>query len=87
MDYLKIGGTFVKDIEHDATASATVQAINTIGHTLGMHTIAEHVANPEILRQVTAMGVDYVQGYVLAEPRPLDAFLGLGATVGEFKSK
>ena len=87
VDYLKIGGTFVKDIEHDATASATVQAINTIGHTLGMHTIAEHVANPEILRQVTAMGVDYVQGYVLAEPRPLDAFLGLGATVGEFKSK
>ncbi len=85
VDYLKIGGTFVKDIEHDATASATVQAINTIGHTLGMRTIAEHVANPEILRQVTAMGVDYAQGYALAEPRPLDDFLGLSAATDELK--
>ena len=87
VDYLKIGGTFVKDIEHDATASATVQAINTIGHTLGMRTIAEHVANPEILRRITEMGVDYAQGYALAEPKPLDAFLGLNATADGFRSE
>ena len=44
-----------------------------------MRTIAEHVANPEILRLITEMGVDYAQGYALAKPMPLDVFLGPGA--------
>lgn len=71
-DYLKIGGAFVKDMATDATAYATVQAINTIGHTLHMQTVAEFVESDELLRIVGQVGVDYAQGFAVAEPQPMD---------------
>ncbi|HSM26706.1 MAG TPA: ammonium transporter [Thioalkalivibrio sp.] len=71
VDYLKIDGGFVKDIERDAIDLAMVQAINTIGHTMGLKTIAEFVETEGILRQLTELGVDYAQGYHIGEPGPL----------------
>ncbi len=72
VDFLKIGGTFVKEIAHDPAARASVQAINTVGHTLNMRTVAEHVSSPAILKYVREMGVDYAQGFAIAKPMPME---------------
>ena len=47
VDFLKIGGEFVKEIARDPTARAAVQAINTVGHTLRMRTVAGACLEPE----------------------------------------
>ncbi len=71
VDYLKIDGGFVKDMVNDPIDSAMVQAINQIGHVMGIKTIAEFVESQEILDKLVEIGVDYAQGYGIARPRPL----------------
>jgi diguanylate cyclase (GGDEF)-like protein len=71
VDYLKIDGSFVADLEQDPTANAMISAINEMGHVLGMKTVAEHVENADTLEKMREIGVDYVQGYELGEPVPL----------------
>jgi diguanylate cyclase (GGDEF)-like protein len=71
VDYLKIDGSFVRDIAEDATDRAMVEAIHRIGHITGKKTIAEFVETEEILEALREMGVDYAQGYAVAKPRPL----------------
>jgi diguanylate cyclase (GGDEF)-like protein/PAS domain S-box-containing protein len=71
VDYLKIDGSFIADMEQDHTASTMVAAINEMGHVLGIKTVAEHVENANILAIMREIGVDYVQGYALGEPVPL----------------
>jgi len=73
VDYLKIDGSFVSELEQDATASAMVSAINEMGHVLGIQTVAEHVENAEILGILRDIGVDLVQGFALGEPTPLSS--------------
>jgi EAL domain-containing protein (putative c-di-GMP-specific phosphodiesterase class I) len=48
-----------------------VEAINNIGHVMGLQTIAEFVENDAILEKITAIRVDYAQGYGISKPRPL----------------
>lgn len=71
VDYVKIDGGFVKDMLGDPTYLAIVEAINQVGHALGLKTIAEFVENDAILQKLRAMGVDYAQGYGIAQPKPL----------------
>lgn len=71
VDYLKIDGGFVKDIEHDPIDLAMVRAINAIGHTMGLKTIAEFVESPAVLEQLRNLGVDFAQGYHVGRPQPL----------------
>jgi EAL domain-containing protein (putative c-di-GMP-specific phosphodiesterase class I) len=73
VDYLKIDGSFVKDMLDDPIDRAMVEAINNIGHVMGKSTIAEFVENDAILAQLRAIGVDYAQGYGIAKPRPFSA--------------
>lgn len=49
-----------------------VNAINQVGHTLNIKTIAEFVENEKILAAVRRVGVDYAQGYIIAEPAPVE---------------
>src|SRR6185436_3930944 len=49
VDYLKIDGSFVRDLRADRFDCAVVEGINRIGRVLGMQTIAEYVEHPEIL--------------------------------------
>ena len=71
VDFLKIDGSFVKDIADDPMDLAMVQAINAIGHVMGLKTIAEYVASEAVLDKLREIGVDYGQGYHLGPPRPL----------------
>ncbi len=68
VDYVKIDGTFVRDIVTDPVDQAMVRSINHIAHSLGKETIAEFVENDEILRHLREFGVDYVQGYHIGRP-------------------
>jgi diguanylate cyclase (GGDEF)-like protein/PAS domain S-box-containing protein len=75
VEYLKIDGSFVRDIEHDPMDLAMVEAINQIGHVAGMQTIAEYVENAAIRETLRRLGVDYAQGYGIARPEPLHALV------------
>jgi diguanylate cyclase (GGDEF)-like protein/PAS domain S-box-containing protein len=68
VDYLKIDGHFVRYMVRDDIDRAMVDAINHIGHVMGIQTIAEFVEDEETLEGLRALGVDYAQGYVVARP-------------------
>lgn len=71
VDYLKIDGSFVKDIEHDSVDLAMVETINRIGHLLGKQTVAEFAENEATVTMLNDIGVDFAQGYGVSRPQPL----------------
>lgn len=71
IDFLKIDGAFVKDVSTDPVDRAVVEAIQRIGHVMGIETIAESVEDEAALRTLTDIGVDHVQGFHVARPAPL----------------
>jgi len=71
VDYLKIAGNFIQDIVVDPVDHAMVDAINQIGHVMGLTTIAESVESDAILQNLRKLGVDYAQGFGISEPVPL----------------
>lgn len=75
VDYLKIDGSFVRDIESSAVNFSMVQAMNSIGKLMDIHTIAEFVENDSIMGMLRAIGVDYAQGYAVSRPLPLERVL------------
>jgi diguanylate cyclase (GGDEF)-like protein/PAS domain S-box-containing protein len=72
VDYVKIDGAFVKDMSKDAVDFAMVEAIHNIAHRMGLRTVAEFVQNDVTIEMLRRLGVDYVQGYGVGKPRPLD---------------
>ena len=71
VDYLKIDGCFVKEMESDPVDIALVQAINQIAHVMGIQTIAEFVESQFIFECLRDIGVDYAQGYGIGHPAPI----------------
>jgi len=69
VDFLKIDGSFVKEILHDPIDREMVRSINEMGHLTGKQTIAEFAENEEIVTMLRGMGIDYAQGYGVAEPK------------------
>ncbi|GMR21572.1 MAG: EAL domain-containing protein [Gammaproteobacteria bacterium] len=70
VDYLKIDGTFVRDVATDETDLAMVSSINQVSHIMGIRTVAEYVESEDILQRVSAIGIDFVQGYHVGPPVP-----------------
>jgi EAL domain-containing protein (putative c-di-GMP-specific phosphodiesterase class I) len=77
VDYLKIDGSFVRDMVDDPMDAAMVSSINQIGHVMGLKTIAEFVENEAVLVKLREMGVDFVQGYGVEYPKPLEDLIAL----------
>jgi diguanylate cyclase (GGDEF)-like protein/PAS domain S-box-containing protein len=73
VDYLKIDGAFVRSLNSDEIDEAMVEAVNSIGHIMGLKTIAEWVETDSLLPKLQGIGLDYAQGYALGRPRPLFA--------------
>jgi len=71
VDYLKIDGAFVRDMVEDKVDHAMVEAIHHIGQVMGIRTVAEFVETDAILQKLTAIGVNYAQGYGIHRPEPL----------------
>jgi diguanylate cyclase (GGDEF)-like protein/PAS domain S-box-containing protein len=77
VDFLKIDGSFVLKSLNDPVDYAMVDAINRLGHLMGLRTIAEHVHHRTLLDRIKALGVDYAQGHSLGVAQPLEVELGL----------
>jgi diguanylate cyclase (GGDEF)-like protein/PAS domain S-box-containing protein len=72
IDYLKIDGNFVRSLLTDPVNCAIVESVNHIGHLMGIQTIAEFVETEDILTHLDLMGIDYVQGFAVHRPVPLE---------------
>jgi len=72
VDYLKIDGSFVKDMLSDPTCRAIVSAFNQLSHELGMQTVAEFVEDIETEDMLRELGIDFAQGYGVGKPQQAD---------------
>lgn len=84
VDYLKIDGSFVKNMATDSVDHIMVASINEIGHALGIQTIAEFVEDNATLQALQSLGVDFAQGFFIDKPRPLSQ-LGLSQDASAIK--
>lgn len=71
VDYLKIDGSFVRNVHEDEDDRGLVRSMHEIAHLLGKRTIAEYVESPAIIDVLKGIGIDYGQGHALEKPRPL----------------
>ncbi len=76
VDFLKIDGQFAAHVATDAVDRSMVEAIAKIGRAMEVATIAEKVESAEVLAVLKSIGVDYVQGFHLAEPCAIDEVFG-----------
>ena len=72
VDFVKIDGQFVRRVAEDPVDRSMVEAICKVGHTLGIETVAECVEVQPVLDELERIGVDYAQGFFLANPLPID---------------
>lgn len=68
IDYIKIDGSFVRNIAHNTSDQHLVRAMVEVARGLGKKTIAEFVESEEILQKLHEIGVDYAQGYFIGRP-------------------
>lgn len=71
LDYLKIDGTFIRNLGVDSVNQAMVAAMIKLARTLNFQVIAEQVEDPGALEAAKRMGVDFVQGFHVGRPQPL----------------
>jgi diguanylate cyclase (GGDEF)-like protein/PAS domain S-box-containing protein len=71
VDFLKIDGQFINQVAQDPVDRSMVEAICKVGRALGISTVAECVEDQSILDELRRIGVDYAQGYFIADPRPI----------------
>ena len=72
VNYLKIDGSFVKDVSRDKIDRTMVESIQQIGEVMKLHTIAEHVEDQSTLAVLEEIGVNFVQGYHLGRPEAIN---------------
>lgn len=70
-DYLKIDGSFIRAMAATPRDALLVEAMASVGRTLGVVTVAECVETAELLAEVRRMGIDMAQGFLLARPLPM----------------
>lgn len=69
VDFIKIDGSFVRDMTRNRQDWAMVKSITDMGHLMGISVIAEYVEDAETLNQLKVIGVDHAQGYYIEKPR------------------
>jgi diguanylate cyclase (GGDEF)-like protein/PAS domain S-box-containing protein len=81
MDFVKIDGNLIRDIDSDEIDFAMVESINSMAHLLGIKTIAESVEGESSIEKLKLIGIDYAQGYYLGDLVKLD---DIGSVVQDF---
>jgi EAL domain-containing protein (putative c-di-GMP-specific phosphodiesterase class I) len=69
IDFIKIDGSFTRDLLNEPFQQALLRAIKEISNALGVHTIAEFVETKDELNYLRDIGIDCAQGYYLEKPR------------------
>jgi len=72
LDFIKIDGSYVRDLTQNTDNNYFIQAVNQICHGLGIKVIACHIENEEVLTLVKSLGCDAVQGQYIQKPTPLE---------------
>ena len=75
VDFIKIDGSFVRNLMFSSVDHTIVESINEVAHRLGVKTVAEYVEDDALIPVLQKAGVDYVQGYAIGRPQPLDYLL------------
>jgi EAL domain-containing protein (putative c-di-GMP-specific phosphodiesterase class I) len=71
LDYLKLDGSFMRNLARDSVSQTMVTAMIKLARTLNFKIIAEQVEDSAALDAARRMGVDYVQGFVIGRPARL----------------
>ncbi len=71
-DFLKIDGSVVKEILRSRRHVSVIKAIDFIAKELRIKTIAEFVEEEKLADFLYILGIDYLQGFYLAKPMPLE---------------
>jgi len=72
VDYIKIDGSLIKEIDHDINSQIISKTILDFAKQLGLKTVAEFIHNESVMRYTQEMGIDYLQGFHLGEPMPIE---------------
>jgi EAL domain-containing protein (putative c-di-GMP-specific phosphodiesterase class I) len=72
IDYLKLDGSLIKDIDHNKKAHSIIQALALFCQTNGIKIVAEFVENAEIVEILKGFGIEYGQGYYFDKAKPYD---------------
>jgi diguanylate cyclase (GGDEF)-like protein len=75
VDFLKIDGSFVKEMDLNKIDHAMVRSIHSIAEAMNIKTVAEFVENDAILQELKNIGVHYGQGMYLGAPIPIKKLL------------
>jgi diguanylate cyclase (GGDEF)-like protein/PAS domain S-box-containing protein len=82
VDFLKIGGHFVRSVVEDPMYGSIVSAVHLIGRSMGISTIAKQVGSVPVLDRLRALGIGWAQGRAVSPPVPLadtDGLLTMGS--------
>jgi diguanylate cyclase (GGDEF)-like protein len=71
MDYLKIDGSFIRNLSVDTVNQAMVAAMIELSRSLNFRIVAEQVEDQSSLDTAKTMGIDFVQGFIVGRPLPL----------------
>jgi diguanylate cyclase (GGDEF)-like protein/PAS domain S-box-containing protein len=71
VDYLKIDGSFIRNIVHDPVDRAMADTINRVGHIMGLQTVGEFAESDSVIAELRTLGVDFAQGYGIQRPQEL----------------
>jgi diguanylate cyclase (GGDEF)-like protein len=80
VDYFKIDGSFVREMDTSPLAAEVVRSITHIAHLLDKRTIAEHTETRAQLDALRAQGVDFAQGFAIDRPEPIAEYFARLAT-------
>ncbi|NPA12025.1 MAG: bifunctional diguanylate cyclase/phosphodiesterase [Epsilonproteobacteria bacterium] len=72
VDYIKIDGSIIKNIDKEESSRSILKTILLFCKENGLKSVAEFVHNKEVYQKAKEMGVDYFQGFYLAQPKPLE---------------
>ena len=75
VDYVKIDGSFIKEINSNPVDYEMVSALHKISKLMNIETIAEFVENQEVLDTLNEIGITYAQGYAISKPLQLHELL------------
>jgi EAL domain-containing protein (putative c-di-GMP-specific phosphodiesterase class I) len=77
---LKIDASLTVAALKDKVAQAQVAAISHASRVLGMHCVAKRIESPVARQWLSAIGVDFAQGYLLEGPLPITELASLRLT-------
>jgi EAL domain-containing protein (putative c-di-GMP-specific phosphodiesterase class I) len=73
--YVKIDGVFVRDILENPLSAAIISSMTEIAKVMKAQTVAEHVENDLIVQRMRKHDIDFVQGFAIGRPAPLEQVL------------